>query len=154
VIAVAEREIRGAALLALVGPILERDLQRLLNGSRAVGSEQHMWTIDRNDARQCFRKLDDDAIAVAQHGGMGHAVDLIAQGLVQFGDAMAQGCDPQRRNGVQISSAVDVDQLPALGAFDDHRPIRGIAIHLSEAVPDARGVAFEPVHAVNLVYRS
>ncbi len=74
VIAVAEGEIGRAALLAFVGPVLERDLQRLLDRGGAVRCEQCMCSIHRHDPSQRFGELDDDAIAIAEHGRVSDAV--------------------------------------------------------------------------------
>lgn len=104
-----------------------------------------MRIVDGNHGRERFRELDGDAVAVAQQGRMGDAIELIAEGLIELGHAMAQGGDPQRRDGVEITSAVDGDQLASLAPLHDHRGVVGVARHLGEAVPDHGRVALHPV---------
>ena len=115
VVGVAEGQVRGPAGDALVGPELEGDLQGLLDGRGAVAGEEHVGVVDGHDRPEGLGQLDDDPVAVAQQRGVGHAVELVAQGLVQLGHPVAERGDPQRGDGVEVAAAVDVDQLPALG---------------------------------------
>ena len=95
---------------APVRPVLERDLQRLLDRGGAVGREEEVRVVDRHDARQRLGQLDHDAVAVAEHRGVRAAVELVAEGVVELGDAVAERVDPQRRDGVEVAAAVDVDR--------------------------------------------
>jgi hypothetical protein len=52
---------------------------------------------------------------------MGDPVELADEGSIQFRDPVPEGRDPKGRDGVEVAPAVDVDQLVALGALDDHR---------------------------------
>ena len=61
---------------AAVRPVLERDLQRLLDRGGAVGREEEVRVVDGHDARQRLGQLDDDAVAVAEHGRVRAAVEL------------------------------------------------------------------------------
>ena len=129
---------------ATVHPVLEGDLQRLLDGRRAVGREQEVRRVDRHERRQRFAQLDDDPVAVAEHGRVRTAVELLADGVVELGHAVTERVHPQRRDGVEVALAVDVDQLVALGAVDDDRRALGEARHLREPVPHHAGVALRP----------
>ena len=60
-------------------------------------------------------------VAVAEHGGVRAALELLADGVVELGHAVAEGVDPQRRDGVEVAAAVDVDQLVAFTPLDDER---------------------------------
>ena len=98
-----------------VHPVLERDLQRLLDRRRAVGRVEEVRVVDRDDARQRLGQLDDDAVAVAEHRRVRAAVELLADRVVELGDAVAERVDPERRDRVEVAAAVDVDELVALG---------------------------------------
>ena len=58
VVRAAEREERRAAGDAEVRPVLERDLQRLLDRRRAVGRVEEVRLVDGHDPRQRLRQLD------------------------------------------------------------------------------------------------
>ena len=136
VVGVAKGEVPGSAGDAEVGPVLEGDLERLLDRRGAVGGEQHVRLIHRNDPRQRLGQLDDDAVAVAQECRMGHTVKLVAERPVELGDAMAERRDPERRDGIEVAAPVDIDQLATLGRLDDDRLVVEVARHLGEAMPD------------------
>ena len=112
---------------AEVDPVLEGDLQRLLGGGGAVGGEQEVGSIDGHPRRQCFGQLDGRHVAVAEQRGVGDLVELVAERLVELGDVVAERRDPQRRDGVEVAVAVDVDELVALGPVDDDRLVVGVA---------------------------
>ena len=71
--------------------------------------------------------------------------ELLADRVVELGDAVAERGDPQRRDRVEVAVAVDVDQLVALGPLDDDRAVVGERRHLREAVPHDGGVTLDPV---------
>ena len=52
---------------APVHPVLERDLERLLDRARAVGRVEEVRVVDRHDAGQRLGELDHDPVAVAEH---------------------------------------------------------------------------------------
>ena len=52
---------------------------------------------------------------------MGDPVELVAQRLVELGHPVAERRHPERRDGVEVALAVDVDELVALGPLDDDR---------------------------------
>ena len=119
VVRAAEREELRAPGDAAVGPVLERDLQRLLDRGRAVGREEEVRVVDRHDARQRLGQLDDHDVAVAEHGGVRAALELGAHRVVELGHVVAERVDPERRDGVEVATAVDVDQLVALAPLDE-----------------------------------
>ena len=100
---------------------------------------------------QRLGQLDHDPVAVAEQGGVGDPVELVADGLVELGHAVAEGGDPERRDGVEVAPPVDVDELPALGALDDDRPVVGVGGHLGEAVPHDGGIAGDPAVVVGIL---
>ena len=75
---------------------------------------------------------------------MGDPVELVAQGLVELGHAVAERRDPQRRDGVEVAAALDVDQLAALGPLDDDGLVVDVARHLREPVPHHGGIPLTP----------
>ena len=129
-------------------------LSALLHRGGAVGREQEVRLVDRNDRREVFGQLDDGAVAVAEHGRVRDEVELVAQRGVELGMVVPERRDPDRRDGVEVAATVDVDDLVALGPLDDHRAIVRVGGHLREAVPHDRRVAGDPVvgggHAVIL----
>ena len=125
--------------------MLERDLQRLLDRRRAVGRVEEVRLVDGHDAGERFRQLDDRAVAVAEHRRVRAELELLADRVVELGDAVAERVDPERRDRVEVVAAVDVDELVALGPVDDDRVVVGERRHLREAVPHDGGVTGDPV---------
>ncbi len=144
VVGAAEREERRAPGRAAVVPVLERDLERLLDRRRAVARVEEVRVVDGHDARQRLRELDHDPVAVAEHRRVRAQRELADDRVVELGHVMAERGDPQRRDRVEVALAVDVDQLVALGAVDDDRVVVGERRHLREAVPYDLRVAFAP----------
>ena len=101
--------------------------------------------VHRHDARQRLGQLDHDAVAVPEHGRVRAAVELVAQGVVELGDLVTERVHPQRRDRVEVATAVDVDDLVPLRPLDDDRRVVGVRRHLREPVPHVRGVAGDPV---------
>jgi hypothetical protein len=95
VVRAAEREVGRASVDASVHPVLERDLQRLLDGGGAVRREQEMRSVDGYDPRQRLGQLDRGAVAVAEHRRVRDPVELVAHRLVELGHAVAERGDPQ-----------------------------------------------------------
>ena len=141
---IAEREEARATVDAAVDPVLERDLERLLDGHRPIRGEEEVGVVDRHHGGERLGQLDDDRVAVAQHGGVGDLAGLGDESGIELGDAVAEGVDPQRRDGVEIAAAVGVDQLAALGPLDDQRRVAGVGRHLGEPVPDHGGITLDP----------
>ena len=95
VVRIAEREEARAALNAAVDPVLERDLERLFDGDRAIRSKEEVGVVDRHHRSEGFRQLDDNGVAVAQHGRVGDLARLGHESSIELGDAVAEGVDPQ-----------------------------------------------------------
>ena len=145
VVRAAEREERRAAGHAEVVPVLERDLQRLLDRRRAVARVEEVRVVDGHDPRQRLRQLDHDPVAVAEHRRVRAERELADDGVVELGHVVAERGHPQRRDRVEVVLAVDVDQLVTLGPVDDDRAVVGERRHLGEAVPHDLRVALHPV---------
>ena len=94
----------------------------------------------------------DDPVAVAEHRRVGAPRSSWSRERgVELGDPVAERRDPQRRDRVEVAAAVDVDQLAALGALDDHRRVLGVSRHLGEAVPDDGRIAAGPLGGAHCV---
>jgi hypothetical protein len=72
----------------------------------------------------------------AQQGRVGDPAHLLDDGLVYLLLAMTVGNNPQGRDTIQVSAAVDVNQIGALSLLDDHRLHPLIVLHLGKGVPD------------------
>ena len=138
---------RGSRLSghALVGPELEGDPDRLLDRRGAVAREEEARIVDRHPLGERLGELDRRDVPIAEHGRVGDPVELVAEGLVELRHAVAERRDPERGDGVEVAPALGVDELVAVGALDDDRPAVRVGRHLREAVPDAGGVAVDPV---------
>jgi hypothetical protein len=144
VVGVPERQIAGPLGGPEVGPVLEGDLEGLLDRGRAVGREQEVRMVDRHHAAQRLRQLDHDAVAVAQQRRVRHPVDLGAQGGVELGDTVAERRDPEGGDGVEVAPPLDVDQLTPLGRLHDDGLVVEVRRHLGEPVPHDGGVTRTP----------
>ncbi len=71
---------------------------------------------------------------------MGHCVKLIADGGVDFRDAMAVDVAPQRRDAVEVLAAVEIDEEAAVRPRDDERRFGGVGLHRREGMPDVVAV--------------
>ena len=145
VVGAAEREERRAAGDAAVVPVLERDLERLLDRRRAVARVEEVRIVDGHDAGQRLRQLDHDPVAVAEHRRVRAERELAHDRVVELGHVVAERRDPQRRDRVEVALPVDVDELAALGPVDDDRAVVGERRHLGEAVPHHLRVALHPL---------
>ena len=105
VVGVAQGQEGGAARLAPVDPVLEGDLEGLLHRHRAVGGEEEVGIVDRHHRGQRLGQLDHDGVAVAEHGGVGHLGRLLGQGRVELGHVVAEGVDPEGRDGIEVAVA-------------------------------------------------
>ncbi len=147
----AEGHVGGAVGDALVGPELERHLDGLLHRGGAVGGEQEVRLVDGDDRGERLGQLDHRAVAVAEQRGVRDEVELVAHRLVELGQVVPEGGDPQRRDGVEVAPPGHVDELTALGALDDDRPVLGVAGHLREPVPHDGGIAGDPAVVVGIL---
>ena len=90
VIGAPDREERRLALDALVRPVLVGDLRRLLDRGSAVGGKQEPRILDGNHFGKRLRELDHDAAAVAEHRRVRDTTELLAHGLVELGNSVAE----------------------------------------------------------------
>lgn len=67
---------------------------------------------------------------------MGDAVELIADGLIDLGDAVAVDVAPEAGDAVDVAVFLGVDEVDAFGVVDDEG--RGLAplAHGGEGVPE------------------
>ena len=144
VVRIAEREEARAAVDAAVDPVLERDLERLLDRHRPVGGEQEVRVVDRHHGGERLGQLHHHRVAVAQHGRVRDLAGLGGERGVELGHAVTEGVDPEGRDRIEVAAAVGVDQLPALGPLDDERGVAGVGRHLGEPVPDHRRITLGP----------
>ena len=145
VVGPAEGEEPAALGAADVDPVLERDLEGLLHRRRPVAREQETGVVDRDDRGQGLGQLDHHPVAVAEHGRVGHPVELVADGLVELGDVVAEGVHPERRDGVEVPPPVDVDELVSLGPLDHDGLARQVLVHRREPVPHHGRITPGPV---------
>ena len=145
VVGAAEGEERVAARDPPIHPVLEGDLQRLLDRARTVGRVEEVRVVDRHHPGERFGQLDDDRVAVAEHRGVRTARELRGQGCVELGDPVAERGDPERGDRVEVAAAVDVDDLVTLGPVHEHRRVVRVARHLREPVPHHRRVTRDPL---------
>ncbi len=73
---------------------------------------------------------------------MGDLVELIADGLVDLGDAVAVDVAPEAGDAVDVAFAGGVDEVKALGPVDDQRGLGSPLPHGGERVPDVAVVEF------------
>ncbi|CAB4628569.1 unannotated protein [freshwater metagenome] len=144
VIGATECEIARAAGDSLIGPELESDLQCLFDGSGAVGREQEMRFGHGHPRGESLGKFDRDPVAVAEHRGMGDPIELLAGGLVEFGNVMAEGGDPERGDRIEVTTSVYIDEFPSFRGLHDDRLVVDVARHLREPVPDDGSIAGRP----------
>ncbi len=145
VVSAAEREEGRAPGHAEVVPVLDRDLQRLLDRRRAVARVEEVGIVDGHDAGQRLRELDHDAVAVAEHRRVRAERELAHDRVVELGHVVPEGRDPERRDRVEVAPPVDVDELVPFRPVDDDRAVVGERRHLGEAVPHHLRVALHPV---------
>ncbi len=66
---------------------------------------------------------------------MSDAVKLVADGEIELGNPMPVNVAPQRRDAIEVFSAVQVDQETASRFGDDQRSFGGIGLHGREGMP-------------------
>ena len=136
--AVADRERADRVAVVRAAEREERGAARRRPGSPSTGTRSsaparpptrrrtRRGSAGRRPARRAASasdELDHDAVAVAEHRGVRAEVELLAQRVVELGDVVAERVDPERRDRVEVATAVDVDELVALGALDDDRRV-------------------------------
>lgn len=67
---------------------------------------------------------------------MRDSIELLAQSKVDFWHAMPMHVAPQRRDTIEVTTTIRVDQLEAFGGGDDRGVIGDEFTHLAERMPD------------------
>ena len=143
----------GTGVVALL-PILERHLQGDLDGRCAtVGIEDVVESVGR-DIYYFFCELDGRDVRRAQQSGVSDAVELVANGRIDFRDPVAVDIAPYRCVAVEVSLALDIVEVGAFGAFDDDGVVGGVVLHLSERVPEMLLVDFGQMLFLRVVHEA
>jgi len=90
----------------------------------------------RRDLHQATRQFGNCGMRRAKERRVRKSPELLGNGRVDRGNAMAQQVAPQRRGPVEQPAAPIVDEIVALRANDDDRFARQIFLHLRERMPD------------------
>ena len=148
VVGLAQRHEAGAPAVgaALLLPVLERHLQRDLDGGGAAVRVEDARQARRRQLHQAAGELDGRRVREAEHRAVRHGVELLAHGGVDARVAVAVDVAPQRRDAVDVAAAVGVDQVGALGALDDQRLLALPAPLLRERVPEVAAVVRGEAH--------
>ena len=138
VVGVAQADVRGALgrLAALLLPVLEGHLERDLGRRRPGVRVEDPVESRRRDLDQPRRELGGGAVGEAQHRRVGDAVELVADRLVDPGVPVAVDVAPERRDAVDVASAVRVDQVGSLGTLDHERLLVTPALLLGKRMPE------------------
>lgn len=128
-----------------VGPfllvVLIDDLQRGFDGGgAAVGVENPVEPLG-GCLDKPGRQIDGRRRGEPEKRRVGDAVELIAHGSVDLGNAMSVDVAPQRGDSIEILPSFDVDQMESLAPFDDRRTFFAVRRHRCERVPDVIIVA-------------
>ena len=108
----------------MLGVVLVGDLEGDFDGRRtAVGIKDLVEPLGAR-ADELARQLDRRHAGKAQERGVGDAVELLANGPVDLGDAVPVDVAPQRRDAVEIAVSFGVDQEETVGRGDDRGPLR------------------------------
>ena len=121
-------------------PVLHRQLERHLHGGGAAVRVEHAGKPLRHQGVEPGGQLDARHVGEPQEGGVGDAVGLVLEGLVQLRAAVAEQVAPQRGDSVEVAVAVDVDEVAALALGDDAGVFAHPLLHLGEGVPQVRVV--------------
>ena len=138
VVGVLEADERGPphVLAAAVLPVLERHLQRDLDGGRARVRVEDAAEPGGRDLDQPRGELGGAGVGEAEHRRVGDAVELVADRLVDQRVAVAVDVAPQRRDAVEIAAPVGVDQLVPSAASIISGSSRDPVALLRERVPE------------------
>ena len=97
---------------APVDPVLEGDLERLLDRHRAVGGEEEVGVVDRAPpAARASASSTTTVLPLPSMVRVGDLARLGGQRGVELGDAVAERVDPEGGDRIEVAAPVDVDQL-------------------------------------------
>ena len=116
-------------------PVLKRDLERRLDGGRAVVGEEHVIEAARRDLDQPPRERRDTRMRRAEQRRVREAAELIGDRRVDRRHAMAEQVAPERRRAVEQAPAAIIDQVVSVGIDHDERLGREVLLHLGERMP-------------------
>jgi hypothetical protein len=84
---------------------------------------------------QLLRQLDAGDVTQPEKRGVGDAIELSVDGIIEFFFSMSVDIAPERRNAVQILSTVNIDKIMTIASVDDARFLAHPLLHLSERMP-------------------
>ena len=116
-------------------PVLERKLQRDLDGVAAVVGEEAAWEGAVREPGQVGGELGRDRVVQAEQRHVGDLVELIAEGAVQVRVVMAMDVRPDRGVAVEVALPFPVDQPVALAADQVEAGVVLILPHLGKRMP-------------------
>ena len=134
----------GRGVLVL-GPELERHLERDLHGGSAVVAEEDAGESRRGDPDQPLRQLDRRHAREPEQRGVRQAVELLVYGCPELRVIVPVHVHPHRGDPVEVAVALRVDQVVALAALDHQRPAVEPLVHLGERVPQVATIPLDPV---------
>ena len=143
VVAAIEGNERATPRLAAIGPILERDLERDLDGRRAVVGKECSAQIRRKQQRQRGRKIDGGLMGEACEHHMLEPVGLACERLIELGVRVAVRAGPPGGHEVEDLAPLRIEQRGAVGAREQQR--LGLSSVLGEGMPDVAPVSRDDV---------
>ena len=143
---IALRQAHEALLLGLARLVveLEAHLERGFDRRRAVVVEMELVDAVWRDLCEALGELDGRTVREIRKDDVLEAVELLLDGLVDLGIAMAEQVRPPRTHDVEVLLAVDVIEPRAFRMVNDHRRQRLVVLHLRTRMPDMREVALFP----------
>src|ERR671931_1307735 len=93
----------------------KRDLYRC---SAAVGIKDALQTLGR-DFNQFLGQLNARDVTQAEKSRVSDVIQLLSDRVVEFFDPVSMNIAPKGGNAVQISPAVNIDEMMAVGLIDD-----------------------------------
>ena len=96
VVGVAQADVRLTLRLSLLLEVLEGHLERDLSRGRSRVRIEHTVEAGRRDLHEALGQLGGERMGEAQHRGVGDAIELVADRLVDTGMAMPVDVAPER----------------------------------------------------------
>src|SRR5581483_2988500 len=124
--------LRSSAQLPVLIGDLESDFHRGCAGVRIKDTRQ----AGGSDLDQFFGEENRWDIGQAEHRRVGNLTELLGDSAIQVWVGVAVDVTPQRRDPVQVTVAVYVDEVAALALGDDNRIFGEPLLHLGERVPE------------------
>src|SRR5690606_30218845 len=139
-------EVDEAPLLGAAGelPVLEGELEGDLHRGGAVVGVEDALEAGRGELGQPGGELGGGGVGQAEQGGVGEAVELVADGLVDLGAVVAVDGDPEGGDAVEVAAALGVDEVVAVAALDDEGGGIEPVAHGGEGMPEEALVEVNP----------